>query len=93
MPKLLIVDDEPNVLYSLKKRLRTGALDVVTAGTARQGIHLVRQEQPDAVLLDIRLPDMSGLDAFDQIHALGPGTSASCTARSATRSCWPPGRC
>src|SRR5262245_42400957 len=72
MPKLLIVDDEPNVLYSLKKRLGGESLEVLTAQTARQGIALVQQERPDAVILDIRLPDMSGMEAFDQVHALDP---------------------
>src|SRR3712207_1794574 len=72
MPKLLVVDDEPNVLYSLKKRLGNTALEVITARTAKQGISLARQEQPDVVILDIRLPDMSGLDVFDHIHALAP---------------------
>jgi two-component system nitrogen regulation response regulator GlnG len=72
MPKLLIIDDEPNVLYSLKKRLGTETLEVLTAPTARQGIALVQEERPDAVILDIRLPDMSGMEAFDQMHALDP---------------------
>jgi nitrogen regulation protein NR(I) len=70
MPTLLIVDDEQNVLYSLEKALRTDELDVITARTARQGIELVQQRKPDAVLLDVRLPDMSGLEAFDEIHKL-----------------------
>jgi two-component system nitrogen regulation response regulator GlnG len=72
MPTLLVVDDEPNVLYSLEKRLRSEVLDVVTARSAKQGIDLVEQQQPDAVILDIRLPDMSGLEAFDRIRAIDP---------------------
>ena len=67
MPKLLIVDDEPNLLYSLKKALRSDTLEVVTAQTAREGIDKVRELNPDVVLLDVRLPDMSGLDAFSEI--------------------------
>jgi len=72
MPTLLIVDDEPNVLYSLKKRLATDALTVLTARTAREGVAAVERERPDAVLLDIRLPDQSGLDAFDRMRAIDP---------------------
>ena len=60
MPTLLIVDDEPNVLYSLEKALKSDILQVVTAARAKQAIELVSQIQPDAVLLDVRLPDMSG---------------------------------
>jgi nitrogen regulation protein NR(I) len=72
MATLLIVDDEPNVLYSLEKRLRSESLEVITASTARQGIEMVRRRDPDAVLLDVRLPDMSGLDAFNEIREHDP---------------------
>ena len=72
MAKLLIVDDEPSVCYSLEKRLRSETLEVLTAGTARQGLRLVEEHHPDVVLLDVRLPDQSGLDAFDRMHELEP---------------------
>jgi len=72
MSTLLIVDDEPNVLYSLEKRLKSESLDIITASTAKQGIELVKDRNPDAVLLDVRLPDMSGLDAFDEIREHDP---------------------
>src|SRR5437762_1223424 len=72
MPRLLVIDDEPNVLYSLETALRSDTLDVVTASTGRQGIDLVRKAVPDAVLLDVRLGDMNGLDVFDAVRALEP---------------------
>ena len=72
MPRLLVVDDEPNVLYSLEKCLSSSALEVISAGTAKDGLNLVRQRQPDAVILDVRLPDMSGLDAYDRIRQIDP---------------------
>jgi two-component system nitrogen regulation response regulator GlnG len=71
-PTLLVVDDEPNVLYSLAKSLQSETLEVLTAQTGRQGIELVQGLRPDAVLLDVRLSDMSGLDAFDRIRQLDP---------------------
>jgi nitrogen regulation protein NR(I) len=72
MPKLLIVDDEPGILYSLKAALETDDTVIVTAQTAGLGIAAVAKEKPDAVILDVRLPDMSGLDAFDRIRAIDP---------------------
>jgi nitrogen regulation protein NR(I) len=72
MPRLLVIDDEPNVLYSLEKSLRSDALEVLTASTARDGIELTRQRRPDAVLLDVRLSDMFGLDAFDRLREIDP---------------------
>jgi nitrogen regulation protein NR(I) len=68
MPRLLIVDDEPNVCYSLEKTFRADGVDVITAGTGRDGLRIAQEESPDAVLLDVRLPDMSGLDVFAQIR-------------------------
>jgi two-component system nitrogen regulation response regulator GlnG len=70
VPKLLIIDDEPNLLYSLKRSLETDELEVITAATAESGIAAVREQEPDAVILDVRLPDMSGLDAFNCIHEI-----------------------
>ncbi len=72
MSRLLIVDDEPNLLYSLKKSLESCELEVMTAETAEQGVEAVSTYAPDAVILDVRLPDMSGLDAFSEIHRLDP---------------------
>jgi two-component system nitrogen regulation response regulator GlnG len=72
MPTLLVIDDEPNVLYSLENALQTDTLSVVTAATAKRGLHLVQERAPDAVLLDVRLPDMSGLDAFVAIQRVDP---------------------
>jgi nitrogen regulation protein NR(I) len=72
MPRLLVIDDEPNVLYSLEKSLRSDALEVLTASTAREGIALAQRQRPDAVLLDVRLSDMFGLDAFDRLREIDP---------------------
>jgi two-component system nitrogen regulation response regulator GlnG len=72
MPSLLVIDDEPNVLYSLEKSLRSETLQVTTAATAKQGIELAQRQPPDVVILDIRLPDMSGLEAFDHLRQIDP---------------------
>ena len=72
MPRLLVIDDEPNLQYSLVKSLQSESLEVATAATARQGIDAVKAQPPDAVILDVRLPDMSGLDAFDEIRRIDP---------------------
>jgi nitrogen regulation protein NR(I) len=72
VPKLLIIDDEPNVLYSLQAGLETDDLEVVTARTAKQGIAMVEREQPDVAIVDVRLPDQTGLEAFEQIKQIDP---------------------
>jgi nitrogen regulation protein NR(I) len=72
MATLLIVDDERNVLYALERGLRADGLRIVTAQTGKAGIQLVQDEKPDAVLLDIRLPDLSGLDVLKELRQIDP---------------------
>ncbi len=72
MPTLLVVDDEPNVLYSLEAGLASGDLEVLTASTGRQAIELVERRRPDAVLLDVRLGDLSGLEVYDRMRQAEP---------------------
>jgi nitrogen regulation protein NR(I) len=70
--KLLIIDDEPAVLFSLEQILAAEGYQVRMAETGRSGLELARQQPPDVVLTDIRLPDLSGLDVHDQIRDLDP---------------------
>src|SRR4051794_9292632 len=72
MPRLLVIDDEQNLLYSLEKSLQSDTVQVLTAHTARQGLEIIALHQPDTVILDVRLPDLSGLEAFDRIRKLDP---------------------
>ncbi|HEY1188480.1 MAG TPA: sigma-54 dependent transcriptional regulator, partial [Gemmata sp.] len=69
---VLIIDDEPGILYSLQSALERGDTVVATAPTAKLGIAAVARERPDAVIIDVRLPDMSGLDAFLLIKEADP---------------------
>jgi nitrogen regulation protein NR(I) len=72
MPTLLVVDDERNVLYALEKGLRADGLRIVTAQTGKAGIDTASRERPDAVLLDVRLPDLSGLDVLKELRHADP---------------------
>jgi nitrogen regulation protein NR(I) len=72
LPSLLVVDDEANVRYSLERSLQSESLEVFTASTARQGIEAVQTRHPDVVILDVRLPDQSGLEALDRIRQINP---------------------
>ncbi len=70
MSKLLIVDDEPNLAYSFRRAFDDGEVDISCVETGAEAVRAVDQGRPDAVVLDVRLPDMSGLDVFDQIQKL-----------------------
>jgi len=72
MSKLLLVDDEPNVLYTLQLGLAGEGIEIITARTGKEAIRRAQEESPDAAILDVRLPDMTGLDVFDAIHARDP---------------------
>ena len=65
--KLLVVDDEHLIRWSLEQNLKKMGYDVVTAGSGEDALRLVREEQPDLVLLDIQLPGISGIDVLEKI--------------------------
>jgi two-component system nitrogen regulation response regulator GlnG len=67
MPTLLVIDDEPSILHAFRRAFREPEIAVLTASTAAEGLDVVRQRRPDVVLLDIHLPDQSGLEAFRAI--------------------------
>lgn len=68
--KLLVVDDEHLIRWSLEQNLKKQGYDVVTAGSGEDALRLVREEQPDLVLLDIQLPGMSGIEVLEKIKDL-----------------------
>ncbi len=68
--KLLVVDDEPNIIYVIERCFASPQMQVVSASSGRAGIEVARTQKPDVVLLDIRLPDMSGLDVFTELRKL-----------------------
>lgn len=72
MQKLLVVDDEPNIVFTIRETLGSNHIRIFTAGNGREAIALFRTIHPDAVLMDVRLPDMSGLDAFREMHLIDP---------------------
>jgi two-component system nitrogen regulation response regulator GlnG len=72
MPTLLIVDDEPNICYSFQRAFEGDGTRVVTARTANEGLEQLRQDPPDVIVLDLQLPDRSGLELFREVHAEHP---------------------
>jgi DNA-binding response OmpR family regulator len=60
--KVLVVEDNPNLLETLKYNLRKESYDVITATDGEQAIVVARREKPDFVVLDIMLPKMSGFE-------------------------------
>ncbi|HEY9073489.1 MAG TPA: sigma-54 dependent transcriptional regulator [Desulfobaccales bacterium] len=72
MGKILIVDDEPQVRQSFEKILTQDGHVVKTAASGEAALASVQAEIPDLVIMDVRLPGMSGLEAFRAIHEIEP---------------------
>ena len=69
MPTLLVVDDEPTVLHIFGRVFRSEDLVLRTASSGAEALQVLSEGAVDAVVLDIVLPDASGLDVFQQIRA------------------------
>ncbi|MCI0455998.1 MAG: response regulator, partial [Gemmataceae bacterium] len=72
MPTLLVIDDEQSVRYSLRRVLEAEGTRVLTAATGAEGLRQTREQGPDVVVLDLQLPDRSGLEVFRDLQALDP---------------------
>jgi two-component system nitrogen regulation response regulator GlnG len=67
---ILIVDDEEAVAWSLQRALQREGHAAQTAASAEQGLKLAREERPDAIILDVRLPGMDGLTALGKFREI-----------------------
>ena len=70
--KVLVIDDEKHIRQSLADYLEDNDYDVVTAENGRQGLALISSEKPDLVLLDLRMPEMHGIDVLQQGKKIMP---------------------
>lgn len=74
MAKILIVDDENSIVESLEMFLGEKGHAVHTAASGLEGLNKCNQEKPDVMILDIRLPDLNGLEVLDRVQGNGAGT-------------------
>lgn len=72
MSKLLVVDDEPVICHSFRRVFGSSEVEVLTAGTLAEGWRRIREDRPDVIVLDLQLPDGSGMDLFDRVRATDP---------------------
>src|SRR5262245_47986723 len=69
MATILVIDDEESVRYSFRHIFEEEKVHVLTAASAAEGLDLFQRHAPDVVVLDLHLPDRSGLDVFREIQA------------------------
>ena len=66
--KILIVDDDPDILLSLQNRVSFMGHDPLAATNGKDALRAIQEEEPDLVLLDLELPLLSGLDVLKQVN-------------------------
>lgn len=70
LQKVLLVDDEPDILELLRYNLEREGLKVFTASNGRDGLKMAKSERPDLIVLDIMMPGMDGVEVCNQLRSL-----------------------
>ncbi|HEX5101958.1 MAG TPA: response regulator transcription factor [Polyangiaceae bacterium] len=65
---ILVIEDEPHIVLGLKDALEFEGFAVLTAPNGRAGIELTQKERPDAILLDLMLPDLNGYQVCEDVR-------------------------
>ena len=73
-PTLLLVDDDEALRERLARALRARGYEVVTAGSGAEGIARAEEESPELAVLDLRMPDLSGMEVLRALRARDPST-------------------
>jgi DNA-binding response OmpR family regulator len=67
---VLVVDDEPHIVLGLRDALEFEGFRVISAGDGRAGVALARSEAPDAIILDLMLPDINGYTVCEELRRI-----------------------
>ncbi|MEA2271276.1 MAG: two-component system, OmpR family, response regulator MprA [Solirubrobacteraceae bacterium] len=73
-PRVMVVDDEPGVRSALERALRIEGYEIVLAGDGREALDLLAGRSPDAVVLDVAMPEVDGLEVCRRLRAAGDRT-------------------
>lgn len=68
-PRVLVVDDEQVILYTVSDALRRAGYEVIGAASAEEALKLIQDNPPDIALLDVSMPGMSGIDLSRRLRA------------------------
>lgn len=68
--KILVVDDEHLIRWSLEQNLKKQGYEVSTAGSGEDALRLLQEESPDLILLDIQLPGINGMEVLEKVKEL-----------------------
>ena len=68
--KILLVDDEQDILEFLSYNLRKEGCDVITANNGKEGLELAKKNTPDLILLDVMMPEMDGMEVCENLRSI-----------------------
>ena len=68
--KILYVEDNPDNIYMLTRRLKKKGFEMIVAGDGQEGIDMALEEKPDLILMDLSLPTMDGWTATEKIKKI-----------------------
>jgi len=66
--RILLVDDEPDLVDTIQCRLQANSFDVITASNGQEGLEQATKEKPDIILLDTNMPVMNGHEMLEQLR-------------------------
>src|SRR5499426_4618193 len=69
--KILLVDDEPDIIEVIQDRLEAYGFTVITAGTGLEALKKLSVEKFDGVFMDVKMPEMGGIEALEEIRKRG----------------------
>ena len=75
MAKILVVDDEPNIIEILEMVLRDEKMEVFKTGSAREALAILQEREVDLVISDIRMPGFSGVELLREAKKVSPETT------------------
>ena len=84
--KILVVEDSPYLAESLKDMLTIKGYEAILAEDGREGVSMAIEQQPDLILLDIRLPDIDGYEVYRRIRTNDWGGKANIIVLTASES-------
>lgn len=72
MNRILLIDDEPDIVRVLSMSLKADGYDVIPAHSGAEGIEIFEKEKPEIVLTDIKMPGMDGIEVLKQVKSIEP---------------------